>query len=197
MEALPTAVHSLQSAGLVIKECDDIRSYKKIIPTLQLYPDTNIVIADDDVCYPPQWLEELHAVSVTSPQVAVCRRGHRINYNCDGSIAPYTEWTMNVGNTAPDPDIFATGMGGVFYPAGIFHEDVHNIALALELCPTADDVWLYWMVRLKGGVFQKIGDPVNFVGWKGTENNSLYQMNVMAGRNDEQVANITHHFGIP
>ncbi len=47
--ALTPAILNLQKVGLQIGYCDDLRSYKKIIPTRQNYPDSFIVTADDDL----------------------------------------------------------------------------------------------------------------------------------------------------
>ncbi len=46
--------------GLTIDWCEDIKSYKKLIPTLKKYPDAIIVTADDDLIYDNKWLEQLY-----------------------------------------------------------------------------------------------------------------------------------------
>ena len=52
-------VLKLKDNGLSIKFCEDIKSYKKIIPTLREYPNEIIVTADDDLYYKENWLEKL------------------------------------------------------------------------------------------------------------------------------------------
>jgi hypothetical protein len=197
MDKLPEEVLNLRNFGLEIKSCEDIRSYKKIIPSLRIYADKPIIIADDDVYYPSTWLSELfHAWNGDSFE-AICRRGHKIKFYSDGSIAPYSDWTLNIDQHPGSPDIFATGMGGVLYPPGIFHSDVLDSQRAMQLCPTGDDIWLYWMVRRAGGVFRKIGDRSDFTGWEGTELSSLTQINVPTGGNDDQIARMVAAFGVP
>lgn len=41
----------LRDKELTIDWYHDIKSYKKLIPTLQKYPDSIIVTADDDIIY--------------------------------------------------------------------------------------------------------------------------------------------------
>ena len=68
IEHLPEAVRSLTSHGLQIKTCEDIRSYKKIIPALEAFPEATIVTADDDVYYKPDWLEGLVELHKAHPE---------------------------------------------------------------------------------------------------------------------------------
>jgi len=47
--------------GLEIHYCEDIKSYKKLIPAIENFPEDYIIVADDDVFYPKNWLEQLLA----------------------------------------------------------------------------------------------------------------------------------------
>ena len=48
---LPQTVLSLKENGLTIKWCEDLHSYKKLLPSLESYPNDIIVTADDDIYY--------------------------------------------------------------------------------------------------------------------------------------------------
>lgn len=52
LEDLPYSLRKLQERGLDILFCEDIRSFKKLIPTIKLYPEADILTIDDDVLYP-------------------------------------------------------------------------------------------------------------------------------------------------
>lgn len=56
---LPSSIRKLQKYGLTIKFCNDIKSYKKLIPTLKLYPDEIIITVDDDIYYKKNMVERL------------------------------------------------------------------------------------------------------------------------------------------
>ena len=56
---LPHTLQLQQVRGLEIKFCKDLRSYKKLIPSLKLYPDACIITIDDDVIYEYDIVERL------------------------------------------------------------------------------------------------------------------------------------------
>ena len=87
---LPNDVLRLQKKGLTIKICADLKSYKKIIPTLELCPDSFIVTADDDILYERHWLEILTS-SYSNPNEVLFRRGHTVNVDEDMNPRPYPE----------------------------------------------------------------------------------------------------------
>ena len=57
---LPEELLSLKDFGLTIGWYNDIRSYKKIIPSLKRYPDSIIITTDDDIYYAPDTIESLY-----------------------------------------------------------------------------------------------------------------------------------------
>jgi len=89
---LPQDVLELQLSGLDIQTCEDIKSYKKLIPCLLENPDRYIVTADDDVHYEADWLEKLVSSSMRNTGKIISCRSHRIEYDTDGKLLPYAEW---------------------------------------------------------------------------------------------------------
>lgn len=71
---LPEQLLSLRAKGLTIDWYHDIKSYKKLIPTLKKYPDAIIVTADDDNIYAVNWLEKLYNSYIKHPQDISCHR---------------------------------------------------------------------------------------------------------------------------
>ena len=57
---LPEELLELKKYGLTIDWYKDIRSYKKIIPTLKKYPNAVIITTDDDIYYAPDTIESLY-----------------------------------------------------------------------------------------------------------------------------------------
>lgn len=191
---LPEKVLRLRSEGLSIRTCDDLGSYKKLIPALSAYPDAYLTTADDDIYYWPTWLEELvAAASLDGP--LPCHRAHRIGRRKDGGIEEYMRWDKNIAEASGE-DVFPTTGLGVLYPPSSLGQNVGDVALFQALCPTADDIWLYWMARLAGRTFRKIGRPRHFREWRGSQSTSLFAINGLTNRNDVQMGAIMTHFGV-
>lgn len=182
-----------RNLGAEIRICPDWRSYKKIIPTLLEAPDSYIVTADDDVYYGPDWLAGLIARADAG---VVCRRGHLVTL-ADGLPRPYDDWDWNIGAPAQGPLIFPTGVGGVLYAPGVFHPDVTNAEKFQRLAPSADDVWLYWMHRLRGSSPAKIGGRYRVVEWPGSQAQNLRGGNLGTGGNDRAVQAMIAEYGWP
>lgn len=198
-EKLTSDILGLQAYGLKIKYCEDIGSYKKIIYTLQDMPNSYIVPADDDLYYWPTWLEELVTCWSGDPKEVVCHRAHLITYGADGLPQPYAKWGYEGGLKETSTLNFPTTGFGALYPPGAFHSDVLNVEKLTKLCPKADDVWLYWMMRLNGVRALKIGTGKKKVTeWPGTQSvASLYHYNYYEGGNDKQINMLIREYGFP
>jgi hypothetical protein len=194
---LPADVQQLKAAGLQIRTCRDLRSYKKIIPALQEDPGAIWVTADDDCYYAPDWLESLVRAWKPNSREIVCQRAHRIRLKDDGSPRPYREWQIELREESAHPLNFFTGIGGVLYPPGCFAAEVLDEALFQRLCPRTDDVWLWWMIRRNGYVVRKTPGRWRQITWEDSQDTSLFQTNVHDSGNDDAIRNLTEHFGFP
>ena len=192
--ALPPMAERLQRDGLEIRCCDDLLSFKKIIPTLSIYPEADIVTADDDAYYWSDWLKELIAAAEQFPANVVAHRLHKMVFNEQG-IRPYRDWPKEIRDQTEDPHNFATGCLGVFYPAGCFDPEVLNRTAFMQLCSEADDVWLYWMVRRNGRFEIHSGSRHELVNWLGSQKTSLWNRNKHA--NDTQINAMIKTYGLP
>ena len=156
ISTLPCEIHRLKEFGLDIRECQDFKSYKKIIPAILELPDAFIVTADDDIIYERRWLETM-VEQYRSPSEIVFRRGHTVRYSPDGSVMPYSNWDWESTSVESCVDNFPTSGAGALFPPGVFDSRVVDDTLFRRLAPTADDLWLYWMARLAGAKFRRVG----------------------------------------
>lgn len=148
---LPASLVKQQTRGLEICYCPrDIASYKKIIPSLLLYPEDNIVTVDDDVMYPVDMLDKLYRTHLKFPRAVVANVTHQITRDSAGRVKPYKKWHRAYHVNEPQADVYPVGIGGVLYPPNCFHPAVLDEALFTELCPRADDIWLKF-AALKAG----------------------------------------------
>ena len=195
-DALPASIIALQAFGLQIRECTNFRSYNKLIPSLHAFPDATVVICDDDTYYWPTWLGELVAEAGMSKGKIICHRTHLIELLPAGVPASYLNWEHNAADRSPSPLMFPTGVGGVLIPPGALDPMVLDTTTAKVICPTADDVWIYWMGRRAGTLFQKIGPTRDFVSWRSSQDVALWrENNIGEVANDRQITAMIAHFG--
>lgn len=198
ISVLPPEVRSLEARGLKIRSCDDMRSFKKIIPALLEFPDAAIVTADDDTYYPPDWLETLTTAAATIPSTIVALRCHRVLLNPDGSLGNYADWPKitEVRDETTGDWLFPTGVGGILYPPGALAPEVVDIQTFMEVCPHADDIWLFWMGMLAKAKRYRAGTNPRLVQWDGSQDIALYHSNVLDGQNDRQIKKIEERLGL-
>lgn len=191
---VPLEILNLRKYGLTIGWYDrPIRSYTKLIPALQQYPDAIIVTADDDIQYRKDWLEGLYNAYLKEPKMVHCYCSHRVSIK-DGKFLPYNLW-QHVIQDSKSYDNLLMGVGGVLYPPHSLYVDVVKEELFMQYAPTADDLWIWAMVvmnKIKINVIcnrNSITIPVPEV------NNefALYNENSI-GKNDEQLIQIVEHY---
>ncbi|WP_147707782.1 hypothetical protein [Microvirga massiliensis] len=127
----------------------------------------------------------------------VCHRAHKISFDKQGCLRPYAQWLYETREPEESIAIFPTGVGGVLYPPGSLSTEVLDEISFRELCPKADDIWLYWMGRRAGSSFKKIGGHQVLVHWPGSQMVGLHRQNLGLGFNDQQIRNLAARFGYP
>lgn len=179
---LPNRLLRLRKYGLDIRWCEDIRSYKKLIPTLQLYPNDIIVTTDDDVYYPPHWLETLYGSYLKYPK---CIHTHRALEVHSTLVMHENVRELRKSEPKASARIQPNGVGGVLYPPHCFYKDVCNEDKFMALAPTNDDIWFWVMALLEGYKCMPVKDSIfDFDGVFIVNNKTLCSINHMEGLND-------------
>lgn len=201
-EDIPSTVLNLKKNGLTIKWCKDIKSYKKLIPTLQQYPNDIIVTSDDDIYYQKDWLTKLYDTYLkSSKDTIIAHRCHKVNI-INNKIQPYNSWKHCISKNIPSYFNFITGAGGILYPPKIFSNEIFNEKSFMTLAPKADDVWFWAMAILNNTKISIVQNPIYKLIVVNPErelniNNetTLYATN-KEGENDKQIKNILEHYPI-
>jgi hypothetical protein len=192
---LPTEVQELRRSGLEIIVTEDLRSYKKIIPAIELAPDAYLVTADDDLYYERRWLETIVGGAILDQPVIVCRRAHKPKVGSSG-FAPYLTWQHDIVTDGRiDECIFPTSGAGVLFPPHSLAPEVTDRAF-LQLCPHADDIWLFVMALRAGTQFRQVGGGFAQISWRNSQRVSLMQNNLVEGGNDKQLKAVLQQFPI-
>lgn len=122
----------------------DIRSYRKLIPALNDFPDAIIVTIDDDVAYHKNMLRDLLRLHEQMPQAVLAHRAKRMKPD-----EPYRKWKKYrwyhflLKKIHTSFKNIQTGVGGVLYPPHSLKKEMMNVELFTELAPTTDDIW-FW-----------------------------------------------------
>ena len=187
--------------GLIVKYTKDIKSYKKLIPALNEYPNALIVTADDDIFYPQDWLEKLYNCWKDNKNYIICHRAHRIIIK-GKKIIPYNNWEQEIITEKSSFLHFLTGVGGVLYPPNFLYKDVLNEKLFQKLSPNADDIWFWAMAVLNDKKIKIVDDePFNKLIYINPEREiglnddiTLLSLNIYKNENDIQFEQVINHY---
>lgn len=157
---LPSTLKRQQQRGLEIAFCKDIRSYKKLIYTLQQNPEACIITIDDDLVYEYDIVERLIISHLENPSAICACRMHKMTLDSAGHPLSYLHWEHRIHSSEPSPLNFSTGGGGTLYPPQSLSDEVSNEDVFTKICPTADDVWFYAMALLQGTAVIKVATRV-------------------------------------
>lgn len=163
-KTLPKTLELQVARGLQIEFCEDLRSYKKLVPTLKNYPKSTIITIDDDVIYEYDLIERLVNTHITHPNAICACRMHRIKIDEKGKPLDYLDWEHCICDENISSLNFPTGVGGVLYPPNCFSEEVFNSKVFMDICPKADDIWFYSMARINStlSIWVKTPNPTGY-----------------------------------
>lgn len=145
---LPKDLITLKEYGLTIEWCDDLKSYKKIIPALKQYPKDIILTFDDDIYYDNTVIESLYKAYLEDKTSIQTNRFCCLKL-CGNKFKKlpkaYEYWGIH-----NKPSFLNTiiGCGGVLYPPNSLNKEVFNSDKFQDVLPTQDDIWLWAMALL-------------------------------------------------
>ncbi len=143
---LPRLLELQIKRGLQVEFCEDIRSYKKLIPSLKMFPEACIITIDDDAIYGSDLVERLIFAHRDNPKAICACRIHKVRLGKDNRPLSYLNWDYCVECYGITSNLlFPTTGGGTLFPPGCFSQEVFNQAAFMSFCPYADDIWFYAM----------------------------------------------------
>ena len=191
---LPNEIRIQEKRGLEVLWVDkNTKSFKKLLPVREKYPESIIVTADDDMYYIPSFLGDLIKASSHRPGIIIGHRGWVIGSQ-NRQLEPYNSW-VPASNDTFSKQCFLTSGGGMLFPPHVLPlSDLLDIDLAMKLCPNADDIW-FWAISYKAGIpsfctGKKAIIPIRSLG----NTPSLYSTNGGDNLNDIQLGNVIKHF---
>lgn len=187
MDDVPTTLKRLLSDTCQIRWCEDMRSYKKLIPSLAEYPDATIITVDDDIIYERTLIDkllrghELHPDCIVVSRVTKFHCCNGVFFN-DGGGCSYWEQPSFLNKLV--------GCGACLYPPKSLDPEALDYEAAKKLAPTSDDIWFWLMgVRIGTRVYRiKDGD------WYPKHNPLNSDLNPLSGVNDGEGGYFYTHF---
>lgn len=193
---IPSRLRRLRSRGLeILWTKDNIRSYKKLIPTRKIFPDATIVTVDDDIAFRPWLLGALKGRLSGEPRSVVGCRGWETRSDSSG-LAPYRSWVRASSASPPSCTFLTSGAGMAFAPDSAPIELIADAELALKLCPTADDVWWWGVTRASGTRSVCLGERPYWSVRRQAGGSALRTVNYFGGANDVQIERVVRYFGL-
>lgn len=178
--------------GLTISFCTNYRSYNKFIPTLESYPDSTIIVCDDDAYYNKKWLEILINEHKNNPNDILCHAATKIGIK-NNTILPYKDWeTQHISTSGYN--LIPLGVSGALFTKSFFYQDILNKKF-IELAPSADDLWLWVQAVLNNTKIKIVEDFLYYPKDLGADRTytKLFTTNVVYG-NDNSIINLINEY---
>lgn len=199
-EQLPSLLKKLQQVGVEFHYCEDLRSYKKLIPALQMFPNNPIITLDDDFYYYPKYIEHMTSAYEHSDKHTVLGQWGCIPEKRNEKYIPYNEWKdCQYGDEHSPISFFGCCC---CYPPHIFDGEILNSDIFMKLCPTADDIW-FWAMEERQNIKRAyinphgygLNTPVNRIEeYDQTQTGTLFYQNVIDGKNNQQLVNVVEKY---
>ena len=138
----------------VLWDKGNIRSHKKLIPTLAKYPNNPILVVDDDNRQKDGWLRTFASDHKKHPEDIIYGQANSYVTIADGRIHEVRErqdlWKGDARLWKP-----ANGASGTLYPAGTFTDArFFDRELFMRLSPTSDETWQWAFCTMKGCTYR-------------------------------------------
>lgn len=164
---LPENLLKLREQGVIISwNKGNIKSYKKLVPTLKQYPNAVIITVDDDRIFDKNLIKDLWKSYEENPEYIHCHRTTKM------FLKENNEFGAKAMKAYKKPS-FANklaGGAGCLYPPNSLYKDITNEELFTTLAPTNDDIW-FWLMGVMNGTKIKLiknskNDPKEIKGIK-------------------------------
>ncbi len=152
------SLESFKHKGLSILYDDrNLKPYKKLIPVMELYPDSIIITVDDDAYYKENFVKNMIESYFENKHCIHANMLHQITIDKDGNLNKYKDWIDDAFVKSIDlSKAFPIGLGGIMYQKDLLFRDVCNVDLFKTLSPNADDIWFFIMAKLVGTKYKKV-----------------------------------------
>lgn len=179
---LPPDLTRLQEFGLEIKWTkNDIRSFKKLIPSLKEYPEDIIITVDDDNYYDERLVEFLYNSYLEAPDCIHARQAFVVKQDRKGDLVMKARNYVYNSTYLPSFLNEPVGCGGVLYPPHVLDTNVLNEEQFMKEVPTNDDLWFWAHALIKGTKINVIKNNYKLKNYivENSQEDALWQKNMI------------------
>ncbi|TYA65966.1 glycosyltransferase [Seonamhaeicola marinus] len=116
-------------------------SHRKLIHSIENFPNRIIITCDDDLIYHPESLKELYQEHLKNPNVIIGNRCRRITFDSNNNPLPYLQWPFAKKTFPGEKLLMPVGAFLVLYPPNSLDKRFNDIELINKLSPKSDDLW--------------------------------------------------------
>ena len=194
---LPDSLRKLVGEQFEIQFSALTCSHRKLIHSLEAFPDEVIVTCDDDLMYRKNWLSLIYAEHLQNPKCIIGNHTVHINHDKDGNPMPFRTWRKPMDGKTNPWALTPIGAWGVLYPPNSLSDQVRDPEKFMELAPRADDLWFKAMALLKGTIsIQASKKPKEPIPIGGTQKVALKKENLGADKNTAQWQALEDAYGL-
>ncbi|GAB5565092.1 MAG: glycosyl transferase [Winogradskyella sp.] len=126
-------------------------SHRKLIHSIDTFPNDIIITCDDDLIYEPTSISQLYKEHLENPNAVIGNRCRCITYDDNGEVLPYLNWPFYKKGKTHNKNLYSpVGAFLVLYPPNALYKQYNDIDLINKLAPKSDDLWFKAMALLNG-----------------------------------------------
>ena len=149
LSELPYFITRFIKNGLEIRFVKDIKSYTKVIYALKEYKNAIIVLADNNIYYPKDWLKKLYHSYIANPEDIHAHSVVKINVN-NKNLSLSKSGTQFINEENASFLYVPISSGGILYPPSCFVQDIFRDDIYLKKTDTPWDIWSWVIGTLSG-----------------------------------------------
>ena len=146
---LPYSVTQFIKNGLDVRFVKYAGSFTKVLYSLKEFKDSIVVIADENIIYPKNWLAKLYVSYVSNPNDI---HAHTVACVTEDKerIGSVKTWKKFAGMEKADYNYFPFESGGILYPPGCFIREIFRDDIYSKKVNTSWEIWS-WVIALVSG----------------------------------------------
>jgi hypothetical protein len=145
---IPAKLDKLQGSTFEIRFSPYTFSHRKLIHSIENFPNKIIITCDDDLIYNTTSIKSLYEEHLANPDVVIGNRCRRITYDSNNNPLPYLQWPFAEHTIKDEKLLMPVGAFLVLYPPNALDKRFNDVELINQISPKSDDLWFKTMALI-------------------------------------------------